>query len=227
MIRKALVTACLSVITVFVLSGCASERNNIAYRPDFTGVKKLARPVTGVIVPIADMREKTRAYPKQVIMQTSYGGEITYDINDRTVSEVVTDALSTELAAMGVNLVKSGIEGPLDKDTAQSIRQKLAKERPDVQVAIGGKVSDFLATSKKGAVTTRVYVTAGMQLYTLDVKTGDLIWSEYKTDWEDSVMSADHNYMIKQLDKALEELMKKGVRENKSLREDLTRISGQ
>ena len=128
---------------------------------------------------------------------------------------------------MGVYLVKSGIEGPLDKDTAQSIRQKLAKERPDVQVAIGGKVSDFLATSKKGAVTTRVYVTAGMQLYTLDVKTGDLIWSEYKTDWEDSVMSADHNYMIRQLDKALEELMKKGVRENKSLKDDLSRISGQ
>jgi hypothetical protein len=138
---------------------------------------------------------------------------------------VVTDALSTELTAMGVKLVKSGIEGPLDKDSAQAIRQKLLKENPDVQVAIGGKVVDFLASSKKGAITTRVNVAAGMQLYTLDVKTGDLIWSDYKTDWEDSVVSADHNYMIQQLDKALEDLMVKGVRDNKSLRDDLSRIS--
>src|SRR5512142_2524376 len=104
--KTVLVTAITAVLAIFALSGCASERHYITYRPDFSGAKKLAKPVTGVIVPLADMREKTKAYPKQVIMQTSYGGEVTYDINDRTVSDVVTDALSTELEAMGVKLVR-------------------------------------------------------------------------------------------------------------------------
>lgn len=214
------------LLVFFALAGCASERMNITYNASAGDVEKLPKPVTAAIIPVVDARESTKVYPKQVIEHTSYRGDVTYDINDRTVEEVFTDALSADLARLGVKLVDvKGIDGPLDKETYSRIDKRLKAEYPGIQVAFGARVTDFMATAKNNLVTEKVHVTAAMQFYVLDVSTGELLWSDYKTEWDDTVASANHNYMIEQLDQALANLMQKSVRDNTSLRDLLIKIS--
>ena len=214
-------------VAAVMLSACASQRMNLSYDASQGEVQKLPKPVTGAIIPLEDAREKTQIYPKQVIKQTSYTGQVTYDINDRSVEDVMNNALAAELGNLGVKAVETeGIKGPLDKETADRIRKRVMAEYPDVQVAFGGRITDFMASSTRTLVANKVHVVAAMQFYVLDVKTGDLLWSDYKTEWDDTVESVSHNYMIGQLNKALAALMHKTVRDNTSLRDLLVKISG-
>jgi len=213
-------------LMLFVSSGCSSARMNLAYDASQGVVKKIPKPVTAALIPVADVREGMMSYPKQVIVQKSYGGDLTYEINDRTVDDVFTDALTQELKALGVNIASTpGINGPLDKDTAEDVRKLLASRYPDVMVAFGAKVTDFLAESQRSVVTTNVKLKASLQFYILDVKTGELLWSDTRSDWNNTVASADRDYMIEQLDQALSSLMHKTVRDNMSLRDLLVKIS--
>ena len=212
-------------VAALMMSACASQRMNLSYDASQGEVQQLPKPVTGAVIPLEDVR-KDITYPKQVIKQTSYNGDVTYDINDKSVEDVMDDALVSELGRMGVKAVKTeGIQGPLDKETADRIRKRLAAEYPDVQVAFGGRITDFMASSTRTLVTDKVHVVAAIQFYVLDVKTGDLLWSDYKAEWDNTVASVNHDYMIKQLNEALTALMHKTIRDNTSLRDLLVKIS--
>ena len=212
-------------VAALMMSACASQRMNLSYDASQGEVQQLPKPVTGAVIPLEDVR-KDITYPKQVIKQTSYNGDVTYDINDKSVEDVMDDALVSELGRMGVKAVKTeGIQGPLDKETADRIRKRLAAEYPDVQVAFGGRITGFMASSTRTLVTDKVHIVAAIQFYVLDVKTGDLLWSDYKAEWDNTVASVNHDYMIKQLNEALTALMHKTIRDNTSLRDLLVKIS--
>jgi len=209
-----------------MFTGCAAQRTNVMFYPPSGTVERLAKPVTGVLLPVADVREVAKVYPKQIIVQKSYSGSVTNDINDVTVAEVFADAYTHELSGMGVRLLSgTGIDTPLDRESAEKVKAKIQKEYPDVRLAFGITVSDFVATSERSLVTTKAHIIAGVQLYVMDVKTGELVWSDFKTDWDNTVASADRAYMIDQLDQALTNLIQKSVRENSSLRDTLVKIS--
>ena len=222
---RKLKTLFLLVALAAFVSGCSSVRTNLAYRP--AGVPaKVGATVKGVLTPVVDLREDTKAYPKQVIVHTGYRGGVTYDINDRTVDEVFEDALSAELQAVGIKLVRAEtVSAPLDGETAGKLRHELATLYPDVQVAFGAKVMEFMARSKRELLTDKVRVSAWVKFYVLDVKTGDLLWSDYKTEWDSTFATMDREKMIKQLNEALTSLMHKAVRDNGSLRDLLTKVS--
>ena len=212
-------------VAALMMSACASQRMNLSYDASQGEVQQLPKTVTGAVIPLEDVR-KDITYPKQVIKQTSYNGDVTYDINDKSVEDVMDDALVSELGRMGVKAVRTeGIQGPLDKETADRIRKRLAAEYPDVQVAFGGRITDFMASSTRTLVTDKVHIVAAIQFYVLDVKTGDLLWSDYKAEWDNTVASVNHDYMIKQLNEALTALMHKTIRDNTSLRDLLVKIS--
>jgi hypothetical protein len=217
----------LPLILALILStGCSAARNNLVYEPAGGSGLKLARPVTGALIPLADLRDQAKSYPKQVIVQTDMSGNVSYDINDRTVSEVLDGAAGAELTTLGVKLIKvEGIEGPLDKETAERIKTRLAAAYPDVKVAFGGKIKEFIATSKRNLITNNVHVAAWLQFYVLDVEKGSLLWSDYKTEWDDVKASADHNYMIEQLDLATVNLIQKSILDNESMKDLLVKVS--
>jgi hypothetical protein len=199
---------------------------NLAYDASRGEVKKISKPFTATLIPPVDLREGMMSYPKQIIVQKSYGGDITYEINDRTVEDVFAEALTQELKTLGVDVVSTpGIRGPLDRDTSENVRKMLASRYPEMKVAFGAKITDFLAESQRTIVTTDVKLKASLQLYILDVQTGELLWSDSRSDWSDTVVSADRDYMIEQLNQALSSLMHKTVRDNMSLRELLVKIS--
>jgi len=211
---------------LLLLSGCASSRKDISYNPGWGESNKLAKPVKGVVIPLEDMREYARTYPKQVIIQTDYSGNVSSDINDRAVDELVEDALKGELERIGVKVIPvKGVNGPLDKETADSIKKRITAEYPGAQVAFGARIKDFTATSKRTLIAHNVHVVGWMEFYVLDMGTGDLVWSDFKTEWEDTVASSDHNYMIGQLEQALKNLMEKSVRENTPMRDLLSKIT--
>ncbi len=221
-------TLVFTIFAVFLLaaSGCSSTRMNLAYDASRGEVKRISRPVTATLIPVVDAREGIKTYPKQVIVQKSYGGDLTYEINDRTVDDVFTDALTQELKRMGLDVVSApGIAGPLDRDSADNVRKQLISRYPDVRLAFGAKITDFIAESKREVVTTDVDLKAALQFYILDVKTGELLWSDSRSDWSNTVASADRDYMVEQLNQALSSLIHKTVRDNASLRELLVKIS--
>jgi hypothetical protein len=222
-----LLAMCVAV-TGIIASGCATARTNISYDSSKGNISRLERPVKGVIVSVVDAREKTRAYPKQVIEHVDYSGNVTHDINDRTVEEVFTDALTDEFRREGVTLVRlESPVGPLDRESADSVRKTIEEKYPDIQVAFGAKVIEFMASSRRTLVSNKAHVTGWMQLYVLDMKTGDLLWSDYKTEWDDTLVSADRNKMIEELNDALSDLMHKSIRNNMSLRDLLVKDSSQ
>lgn len=213
-------------VTLFTASGCASTRENLAYEASRGNVKEIATPVTAALIPPVDLREGMKSYPKQIIVQKSFGGDVTYEINDRTVDDVFAEALNQELKRLGLNVVTApGIAGPLDKDTSENIRKTLISSYPDMKLAFGAKITDFMAESQRTLVSTDVKIKASIQLYILDVQTGELLWSDSRSDWSETVVSADRNDMVDQLNKALSSLIHKTVRDNKSLRELLIKIS--
>jgi len=216
----------VAAVMLFAASGCSSTRMNLAYKASIGEVKKISNPVTAMLIPVVDNREGMMAYPKQVIVQKSYSGDLTYEINDRTVEDVFEEALVQELKRLGVDVVTTpGIAGPLDRDSADKVRKMLVSGYPDVQIAFGAKVTDFLAESQRTVVSTDITLKASLQLYILDVKTGELLWSDSRADWSKTVVSADRDYMIEQLNQALSNLIHKTVRDNMSLRDLLVKIS--
>lgn len=215
-------------LTAVLASGCASTRNNIAYKPATGAGTPLPLSVKGTIISVTDAREQVKTYTKQVIKETDYSGDVSFDINDRTVDEVFTDALQVELGRLGVNLVRvQDIPGPLDKETADNIRKKLQADYPSIKVAFGAKVNEFMAESRRGLVTKEVKVKASMQFFVLDVETGDTIWSDFNSDFNDTVApsTADHNYMVGKLGELLTDLMARGVKDNKQLKEFLMKTA--
>jgi len=213
-------------LAAFMTTGCTAARENLVYSPIGGGGQKLDKPVKAALIPIADVREQTKAYPKQVIVQTDYSGNVSHDINDRTVDEVINGAVSSELRGLGLELVKvEGIEAQLDKDSSERIKARLTEAYPGVQVAFGGNIKDFMATSQRTLIANNIHVTASLQFYVLDVETGDLLWSDYKTEWDDVVASADHNYMIGQLNQAIVNLMQKSIRDNESMKALLMKVA--
>jgi hypothetical protein len=224
--KTRLLVLCMAAAGILA-SGCATARTNITYDSSKGDVARLEKPVRGAIVSVVDAREKTRTYPKQVIEHTDYSGNVTHDINDRTVEEVFTDALTDELRREGVSLVRLAEPvGTLDRESADSVRKLLAEKYPDIQVAFGAKIIEFMADSRRTLVANKAHVSGWMQLYVLDMKTGDLLWSDYKTEWDDTLLSADRDKMIEELDQALSDLMHKSIRNNMSLRDLLVRNSG-
>lgn len=216
----------IAAVMLFAASGCASTRKNLAYDASRGNVKAIDNPVMATLIPPVDRREGMMSYPKQIIVQKSYRGDITYEINDRTVEDVFTDALTQELKMLGVKvLAVPGIAGPLDRDTSANIGKIITSRYPDMPIAFGAKITDFLAESHWSVVTTKVKVKASLQLYILDVKTGELLWSDTRADWSDTVAFADRNYLVEQLNQALSSLIHKTVRDNASLRELLIKIS--
>lgn len=213
-------------VMLITVSGCSSTRKNLVYDASQGNVKEIPNPVMATLIPPVDIREGMMTYPKQIIVQRSYRGDITYEINDRTVEDVFTEALAQELKRLGVDVVATpGIAGPLDRDTAENVRKILTSRSPDMKLAFGAKITDFLAESQRSVVTTKVKVKASLQLYILDVKTGELLWSDSRSDWSDTVALADRNYMVEQLNQALSSLIHKTVRDNVSLRDLLIKIS--
>jgi PBP1b-binding outer membrane lipoprotein LpoB len=208
-----------------IFTGCASTRTNISYDASQGQVAMIPKPVVGTLLPVVDEREGTRTYPKQVIKHTDYSGEVRYEINDKDVEDVFRDSLEAELGRLGVKMVRTHMKTPLDKASAAEVRRELMEQYPSVQVAFGAKVLDFMANSQKTLIGNDVHVSGWLQFYVLDVKTGDVLWSDYKTDWTDKVASADRNKMINQLDNALSDLMQKSVRDNLSLRDLLVKIA--
>jgi hypothetical protein len=216
-------TILISLAIVF--GGCATARTNISYDAGQGQVAMIPKPVVGTLLPVVDGRQGTRPYPKQVIKHTDYDGEVHYEINDRDVEDVFRDSLEAELGRLGVKMVRTQLKTPLDKATAAEVRKELMEQYPSVQVAFGAKVLDFMADSQKTLIGNDVHVSGWLQFYVLDVKTGDVLWSDYKTQWDDKVASADRNKMIEQLDNALASLMQKSVRDNLSLRDLLVKTA--
>ena len=210
---------------VIIFAGCSTTRTNISYDAGQGEVAMIPKPVVGTLLPVVDAREGTRTYPKQVIRHTDYSGEVSYEINDKDVEDVFRDSLEAELGRLGIKMVRTQLKTPLDKESAAEVRKELMDKYPDVQVAFGAKVLQFMADSKKTLVGNDVHVSGWIQFYVLDVKTGDVLWSDYKTEWDNKLASADRNKMIKQLDDALSSLMQKSVRDNLSLRDLLVKIS--
>jgi len=213
-------------IAAVMFSGCASSRKNISYDPDWGEVKRMDKAVSAVLIPVVDLRENTKTYPKQVIIHTDYSGNVSYDINDRAVDEVIQEAIVAELEKLGVKLIEvKGINGPVDKDSADRIRKRVAEDHPDAKVAFGANIKDFIATSQRTMFANNVKVSASLEFYVMDMETGTLAWSDYKTEFEDTVATAEHNYMIAQLNKALVNLMQKSIRDNDALKETLLKAS--
>ncbi|MBI5190060.1 MAG: hypothetical protein HZA22_05255 [Nitrospirae bacterium] len=215
-------------LTAILASGCASSRNNIVYTPPTGAGAPLPLAVKGTIISVTDAREQVKTYTKQVIKETDYSGNARYDINDRTVEDVFTYALQAELGRLGVNLVSvQGVPGPLTKETAEDIRKKLQAYYPNVKVAFGAKVNEFMAESRRGLVTKEVNVKASMHFFVLDVETGDTVWSDFQSDFNDTVApsTADHNYMVGKLGELLTDLMARGVKDNSQLKEFLMKTA--
>lgn len=212
----------ISIAIIF--AGCSTTRMNISYNAGRGDVAVIPKPVVGTLLPVVDAREGTRTYPKQVIKHTDYDGEVSYEINDRDVEDVFRDSLEAELGRLGIKMVRTQLKTPLDRESAAEVRKELMAKYPDVQVAFGAKVLQFMADSKKTLIGDDVHVSGSIQFYVLDVKTGDVLWSDYKTDWDNKVASANRNKMIRQLDKALSSLMQKSVRDNLSLRDLLVKM---
>lgn len=216
----------IAAVMLFAASGCASTRKNLSYEASSGSMEEIAKPVTASLIPPVDLRDGMKPYPKQIIIQRSFRGDITYEINDRTVDDVFAEALTQELRRLGLNVVVApGIAGPLDKDSAENIRKILVSRYPDMPLAFGAKITDFIAESQRTIVTTDVKIKASLQLYILDVQTGELLWSDSRSDWSDTVASADRNDLVEKLNQALSSLIHKTVRDNKSLRELLNKIS--
>ncbi len=209
----------------FVFSGCAGERMNVSYNASQGQVTTIPKPVIGTLLPVVDARQGTQTYPKQVIRRTDYSGNVRYEINDKTVSDVFRDSIEAGLGRLGVKMVRTGLTTPLDRQSATKVRKELMEQYPDVQVALGAKVQDFMADSKKNLVGSHVKVTGSLKLYVLDVKTGDVLWSDYKAESENKLTTSDRNKLIKRLDKVLAKLIDKGIRDNQSLRDLLVKIS--
>jgi len=216
-----------SLMLAAVLSaGCATAKKNLSYSPDWGDVTRINRPVVGVLLPVSDQRANTRVYPKQIIIRTNHGGYKSYDINDRPVDEVFGEAFSAEIEKMGVKLIHpADMEGPLDKESAEGMKKALNAKYPDAGVAFGVNIKEFVATSQRKLFRDQVKITADIELYTLDLGTGDIGSSEFTTEWVDALYSADHNYMVEQLDKALANLVLKGVRDNMTMRDMLVKIA--
>ncbi len=221
-LKVAVATALISL--AFVFSGCAGERMNVSYDANQGQVTMIPKPLIGTLLPVVDERQGTQAYPKQVIKRTDYSGNVRYEINDRTVSDVFRDSIEMELGRLGVKMVRTGLPTPLDKQSAAKVRKELMEQYPDVQVAFGAKVLDFMADSKKKLVGSHVRVVGSLKLYVLDVKTGDVLWSDYKAQSENKITTSDRNKLIKRLDRVLARLINKGIRDNQSLRDLLVKI---
>ena len=216
------------IIAAIALTGCASTRRNISYDPTWGDVTRINMPVIGVLVPVSDQRTNTRVYPKQIIIHTNRGGEKTFDINDRSVDEVIGEAFKAEIERMGVKLtMATDIVPPLDKKTSGDMKKELNEKYPDAAIAFGVNIKDFIATSQRKFFDDEVKITAEIEFNMLDLKTGDFITSDYKTEWADTVMSAKHNYMVDQLDKAILTLIQKNIRDNMTLRDTLVKIANQ
>lgn len=220
------IAATVVMLVVFAgVTGCASTRSNIEYIPAGESPSRIGVPVKGVVIHSDDARPNAKVYPKQIILQTSYSGDKTFDINDRAIDAVFDDAVTSELSRLGVSVsIAKDIDGPLDKTTKDRIRKAVMAQYPGVKVAFGLKIKDFFATTERKLVTTNVEVNSSIEFYALDVETGELFWSEYASEWEDTVVSADREYLIGQLDDVLSNLMKKAVKENLTLRDALVRI---
>ncbi len=210
---------------VFVFSGCAGERLNVSYNANQGQVTMIPKPVIGTLLTVVDARQGTQTYPKQIIKRTDYSGNVRYEINDKTVSDVFRDSIEAELGRLGVKMVRTGLATPLDRQSAAKVRKELMEQYPDVQVAFGAKVMDFMADSRRNLVGSHVKVTGSFKLYVLDVKTGDVLWSDYKAQSENKLTTSDRNKLIKRLDKALAKLINKGILDNQSLRDLLVKIS--
>ncbi len=208
-----------------IFAGCSTARTNISYDAGQGQVAMIPKPVVGTLLPVVDARQGTRPYPKQVIRHTDYSGNVSSGINDKDVEDVFRDSLEAELGRLGVKMVRTQLKTPLDKESAAEVRKEMMDRYPTVQVVFGAKVLEFMADSKKTLIGNDVHVSGAIQFYVLDVKTGDVLWSDYKTDWDDKVASADRDKMIEQLDNALSSLMQKSVRDNLSLRDLLVKIS--
>ncbi|MHB8173916.1 MAG: hypothetical protein ACYDFU_05595 [Nitrospirota bacterium] len=223
---KLKVSAFIALISlVFIFSGCSSTRMNISYNANQGQVTMIPKPLIGTLLPVVDARKGTQTYPKQVIKRTDYSGNVRYEINDRTVEDVFRDSIEAELGRLGVKMVRTQLETPLDKDSAEKVRKELMAEYPDVQVAFGAKVLEFMADSRRKLVGNNVHVSGWIKLYVLDVKTGDVLWSDYKAESDNKIASSNRNKMIKRLDDTLSKLMQKSIRDNQSLRDLLVKVS--
>ncbi|HEY3347803.1 MAG TPA: hypothetical protein VGK71_09295 [Nitrospirota bacterium] len=206
---------------VLLLAGCSAQRMNLSYNPAQGEVgKSKDGQLKGAIVEVSDLRDGVNTYPKQVIRHMTYRGEESYDINDRTVQEVFTDALTGELSIAGVRVVTlPEVKGPLDKETAAKLAADIREKHPDVRAAFAVKIKDFMASSEGKLVTDKVHVTGWVQFLMLDVQTGDLFQTEFKNEWDATAANASRNYMIGQLNQMLTTTMQETVRDNKTLHE--------
>lgn len=223
---RMLTAVAVLALAIPVLAGCAVDRTNVRYAPPSgPNPGKLSVSVRGAVIPAADLRDKTKIYPKQIILYTGYYDDKTYDINDKGVDALFDEALKSELNRLGVGIVDiEGIDGPLDKESRDRIRARISSEYPDAQVAVGITVKEFFAETKRNFFSTDAKVKTGIELYALDLQTGEILRTEYGTTWEDTLISADREYLVDKLNEALEELMKKVVRDNMQLRDMLVKV---
>jgi len=213
-------------VAAVMISGCSAGMQNLTYERGWGKVVRLDHTVVAAIIPAKDARPVARTYPKQIIKNVGYSDEVEYEINDRTVADVFDQALSEELRQHGASVVvPEGIAGPLDKSTYEDVRAQLQRDYPDVQAAVGYEILDYMATSKRNFISYDVSISAKVRFYALNVSTGKLVTMEYNTEWTDWKLMLDRDYMIRQLDKALEDIMKNTVRENMQLRDLLISAS--
>lgn len=215
--------AVFTVLAVLVfglsLAGCSTGMQNITYQRGWGDVERFERPVVAAVIPSVDQRSEAGTYPKLVIKNINYSGEVSYDINDRTLTDVVDEALYQELGQHGVSVVMVKDAGtPLNKSTYQDVEAYLKGNKPDVQAALSYEIVEFMATSRRNVLTYDIKISARVRLYALNVNDGKLITQEYNTEWTDWTFTQDRDYMIGQLDKALLEVMKNTVRDNPSLK---------
>jgi len=223
---KALVYTVTLAVAAILTAGCSAGMQNLTYGRGWGQVARLNYPVVAAVIPAADERPDAKTYPKQVIKNVNYSDEVEYEINDRTVSDVLDHALSEELRQHGATVVvPDGVRGPLDKSTFEDVKARLQRDYPDVQAAVGYEILDFMATSKRNLLSYDITISARVRFYAMDVSTGKIVNMEYNTEWTDWTLTLDRDYMIKQLDKALVDIMKNTVRDNLALRDLLVSSS--
>ncbi len=225
--RNTVAKLIMVTLVASVLSGCGGVRKNVAYFPSGGEAAKLPGSVKVVVLPVVDARESAKIYPKQIISHTSYYGEKTFDINDKPVEDVFGEALAAELYNLGVGVVRAAdMDVRLDKENKDRAWEQLRQKYPDAGVAVGMKVVNFMAYSKRNLLSTDVKFTAAVQLNVMDLTSGKLLWADYKTEKTDTVLSAGRNYMVEELSAVMSDVMKKAVKDNLTLRDVLVGTSG-
>ncbi len=213
-IKKYIVLFTLLLIPV-ILTGClmGTETITVEYLPGFTAEKmfKDYKP-TIAINPIWDEREITDRVGDGYNM---YGSKIETWVTDKNPTEILEEALISQLENSGFEVVKTS-GWNLEAD---SISDYLTSD-----FILGGKLKTFWVESRPGFVTVSVNSKVTFDLIIADVEKKSIIWAgQFIGSDKSEAVIRTHDSMRNSLSRSLTNSLNK-VFQNKDIKQALIKI---